>query len=298
MALTLVLAACGGGDDGETTATSAAPSPAAVPVTAVADAQPSDLKIWQADLKAVGCYGGAVDGLLGPKTEAAIKSYQTAKGLTVNGLLDAPTEAALEKDVAARAAVCTSGGSGTSASLAGAGDLKVWQADLNKVGCYAGPVDGQLGSLTEAAIHSFQAAKGLTVDGILGPRTRSALTDAAAAGTRVCAVTGGGGATIAGATAALSSPNYAKDFAIGSCARRGSTGLDLQAQADGITLLVSAADGKGTLRTSGGTEGDGIILNGTVSAVQSASNGITVTGTFDPPNNTGERFTLQVRTTC
>ena len=293
----LVLAACGGEDGDKTSANTARPT-TTVPVTAVSDARPSDLKVWQADLAAVGCYGGGIDGLLGPKTEAAIKSYQTARGLPVSGLLDASTEDALEKDVARRASVCSSGGSGTAATKAAADDLKVWQNDLNLVGCYAGPVDGQVGALTEVAVHAFQAAKGLTVDGILGPRTKAALTADAAARTRVCTFTGGGGASTAGAVAALTGPAYSNSFTVGSCARRGSNGLDLKAQANNLTLIVSATDGRGTLKVSGGTESDGITLNGTISSVQPGNAGTTLTGTFDPPNNAGQRFTLEVRTTC
>ena len=71
--------------------------------------------------------------------------------------------------------------------------LKKWQTDLNAVGCSAGPVDGIEGGETEAAIRAFQAASGLTVDGLLGPQTQAALAKAAAAGKKVCGSGGGGG---------------------------------------------------------------------------------------------------------
>ncbi|HTS93563.1 MAG TPA: peptidoglycan-binding domain-containing protein [Stellaceae bacterium] len=38
----------------------------------------------------------SVDGHMGPKTRDALKSFQTAHGLTVTGKLDKPTQAALK----------------------------------------------------------------------------------------------------------------------------------------------------------------------------------------------------------
>ena len=49
-------------------------------------------------------YGGEIDGQAGPKTEAAVRSYQTAKGLPVDGVLGPETEAALAEDAAAEEA--------------------------------------------------------------------------------------------------------------------------------------------------------------------------------------------------
>jgi peptidoglycan hydrolase-like protein with peptidoglycan-binding domain len=48
--------------------------------------------------------------------------------------------------------------------------VKMLQEDLNLVG-YPVTVDGGFGPLTEAAVKSFQAAQGITVDGIVGPDT-------------------------------------------------------------------------------------------------------------------------------
>lgn len=69
-------------------------------------------------------------------------------------------------------------------------ELKMWQKDLNAVGCDAGPVDGIDGGETDAAIRNFQAAEGLTVDGQIGPQTGAALTQAAASGQQVCTPAG------------------------------------------------------------------------------------------------------------
>ena len=260
---------------------------------------PEELEVWQTDLQIVGCYGGEIDGQNGPKTEAAVRSYQTAKGLTVDGALGPETEAALAEDAAAGNTVCTSGGEGTHTSDATQEEIELWQTELNKVGCYAGPVDGDLGPQTEASIHAFQAAKGLTVDGVMGPETQKVLEESVAAGETVCTNTGDGGASGsggsgAGSTTTLSSASYSKQFTIGSCSVHSDVmSLSLTAQADNMTLVIDATGDSGTLGVSGGTESDGITLNGTVTGLQvGTDNTFTATGAFGEPNNVGETFSL------
>ena len=46
------------------------------------------LKAIQQELADVGCYPGAVDGVIGAKTDAAILEFQTAAGLTADGELN------------------------------------------------------------------------------------------------------------------------------------------------------------------------------------------------------------------
>lgn len=178
-------------------------------------------------------------------------------------------------------------------------ELEIWQADLAAVGCYPGAIDGALGPQTEAAIQAFQAAKGLTVDGLLGPQTEGALTEAVAAGETVCQQpeggdADGGGDAASGPSVSVSSASYGKDFVIGSCTNSGETDLVLQAEASGNNvLLIDASGGTGTLSIDGGTEEDGIILNGTIDSVTVGDAGdFTVTGTFGEPNNVGETFTV------
>ncbi len=63
-------------------------------------------KAIQTKLQQVGCYTGAVDGVLGPETDAAILEFQKAAGLTADGELGPRTEAQLGKDAAAGTKVC------------------------------------------------------------------------------------------------------------------------------------------------------------------------------------------------
>lgn len=49
------------------------------------------------------------------------------------------------------------------------------QTNLKNWGYYSGEIDGIYGSRTEEAVKSFQQSNGLTVDGMAGPRTLSAM---------------------------------------------------------------------------------------------------------------------------
>lgn len=54
-------------------------------------------------------------------------------------------------------------------------DVKWLQYALNREGYNCGAVDGIFGSNTQKQVKAFQKAKGLDVDGIVGPKTREAL---------------------------------------------------------------------------------------------------------------------------
>ncbi|MGD0392194.1 MAG: peptidoglycan-binding domain-containing protein [Acidimicrobiales bacterium] len=64
--------------------------------------------------------------------------------------------------------------------------IRILQADLAKVGCYSGKIDGVSGPMTATAIRAFQTASGLPVDGVYGSMTRTKLLAAENAGTHVC----------------------------------------------------------------------------------------------------------------
>lgn len=107
-----------------------------------------------------------VDGIAGPQTmRALVRALQTelnkqfARGLTIDGVFGPRTQAALANLRA-----------GTRGNL-----TRVLQALLYIRGFNPGPFDGIFGGKTESAVRAFQRANGLTVDGIAGPQTWSAL---------------------------------------------------------------------------------------------------------------------------
>ncbi|MFP4063175.1 MAG: peptidoglycan-binding domain-containing protein, partial [Halochromatium sp.] len=72
-------------DDDRSAATSAAATSAPQALTAT----PQTVKALQTALRAQGFDPGPIDGLLGPRTTAAIKEFQRDRGLPVTGSLNA-----------------------------------------------------------------------------------------------------------------------------------------------------------------------------------------------------------------
>ncbi len=206
-----------------------------------------------------------------------------------------------DADSPAEGTADTSDGESRPHTEASAEELETWQSDLNAVGCYAGAIDGDLGPQTEAAIKAFQAASGLTTDGLLGPQTEAALLDAVDAGETVCTSTGseadgddGGGALAPIQQATLTSASFEQTFSLGTCSINADvSNISLRGQVNNLTLVVDATSGTGTLGVSGGTESDGITLNGDIESVRVGSDdSFTADGTYTAPNIAGERFEL------
>ena len=106
-----------------------------------------------------------VDGIFGPKTEAAVEGFQIADQITVDGIVGPQTWGALILVVA-------SGSTGDA--------VRGVQEEFQFRNLSGNPgqglaVDGVFGPKTRAAVRAFQQALGITVDGIVGPVTWRAL---------------------------------------------------------------------------------------------------------------------------
>lgn len=136
----------------------------------------------QTELKALGYYSGKITGNAGPKTVAAIKSFQGKNGLTADGIAGPQTIAKI--DAAYEAKGGSSSGSGSSASglkLNSKGtDVRNLQQDLTTLGYYWAKITGNFGEKTEAAVKRFQEENGLTADGVAGTKTLNAIAAAVA----------------------------------------------------------------------------------------------------------------------
>jgi hypothetical protein len=129
----------------------------------------ADVRALQAALVALGIDPGTIDGYFGPRTEAAVRSFQAGFGLTADGLVGRSTRTAIagmQRDPTDRD-VLSVGARGK--------DVSAVQSALRDLGFTPGPVDGIFGPMTLTAVLDFQRYQKLWVDGLVGPRTKASL---------------------------------------------------------------------------------------------------------------------------
>jgi peptidoglycan hydrolase-like protein with peptidoglycan-binding domain len=106
-------------------------------------------------------------------TQAAVRRFQTSRGLPVDGLVGPRTWAAL-RSAPTPPTPSTTGAVELRVGDFGA-DVEKLQNALEKHGFSVNGVDGSFGSDTRAAVVRFQRAKGLNADGVVGAGTWRAL---------------------------------------------------------------------------------------------------------------------------
>jgi peptidoglycan hydrolase-like protein with peptidoglycan-binding domain len=130
------------------------------------------VRTLQRRLTRLGYAPGPVDGLFGPRTQAAVLAFQTRHHLTADGVVGPDTHRRLH---ALRTTV--SRGVGLDRPD-GAPRVRTLQRRLTHLGYQPGPVDGRFGPHTETAVIAFQRDHGLADDGIAGPNTYARLRTA------------------------------------------------------------------------------------------------------------------------
>ena len=106
-----------------------------------------------------------VDGNFGPKTEAAVEGFQTADQIKVDGIVGPQTWSALVIVVAA----------GSTGDAVRGVQEEFRFRDLSGVAGQGLAVDGVFGPKTRTAVRGFQQALRIAADGIAGPLTWRAL---------------------------------------------------------------------------------------------------------------------------
>ena len=143
-------------------------------LTLAAPAAASAMSSWdvaalQVALKAEHLYRGSIDGIAGPQTVGAVRSFQSKHHLTVDGIAGPQTRHALGRR----------GGPSLGSRVMRRGyrgwDVAALQFLLKKRGFSAGSIDGGFGSHTDSAVRGFQSHARLVVDGLAGPATIGAL---------------------------------------------------------------------------------------------------------------------------
>jgi peptidoglycan hydrolase-like protein with peptidoglycan-binding domain len=128
-----------------------------------------DVRVLQQTLTNLGYSVGTIDGHFGAATKAAVKAFQSAFGISPDGRVGRTTKTAL-------AGMSFADPTGDILSVGSTGPRVVELQDLLKQKGYgAGSSDGVFGASTLSAVITFQKAKRLWVDGLVGPATLKAL---------------------------------------------------------------------------------------------------------------------------
>lgn len=108
-----------------------------------------------------------VDGMMGPRTQAALKRFQRAQNLEPTGQLNRQTLVALGLQESASA--------GSSAPQYSREIIRSVEQTLNARGFHAGAADGTITAQTRTALKEFQKSENLQDTGHLNPGTLAAL---------------------------------------------------------------------------------------------------------------------------
>lgn len=178
VALGIVAASCAGSEAEDATTSSSAPTATVAPQTTSTSSTTttsptttteaphaevsatSTIASVQSELKLLGYYEGASDGIAGELTRVAIAEFQTDAGIEADGqfgpITDGELAAALEKNESYVT------------------DVQEHLAELN---LYTGPIDGDYGEGTTHAIEAFQKSCDIEETGTLNIATRLCLAD-------------------------------------------------------------------------------------------------------------------------
>lgn len=152
---------------------------------------PRDFELTTKDIQSMlstrGYDVGKLDGVMGPRTEAAIKQFQKDRGLKVDGKVGPKTRAAMEASAYSvpMDVKFSSDVSDMSDALTVSGNIKKSKEEkldvqkaLLELGYDVGAIDGIIGTKTRAAIRQFQKDQGLKADAIVGENTAAAMNAA------------------------------------------------------------------------------------------------------------------------
>jgi peptidoglycan hydrolase-like protein with peptidoglycan-binding domain len=136
----------------------------------------SEVTALQERLQELGYFPGNATGYFGSVTREAVIQFQQAKGLNPDGMVGSSTEASLRDS--SQSSSSSASESSDPKDILQLGDrseaVTVIQKRLAEAGIRTGE-EGVFDEATQEAVRQFQQGKGLTVDGIVGPKTLAVL---------------------------------------------------------------------------------------------------------------------------
>lgn len=148
---------------------------AQAPVSYVQPLSPQAQKEVQRQLKELGVYSGAVDGIWGRDSQEALERFQQTRGLQVTSNLNQATLATMGLKPAELLSLGDQTGAMAGRDVQGRAlkpeAVRTIQGRLKQLGLYAGDADGIWGDSTQAALERFQRDRGLQASGRLDPNT-------------------------------------------------------------------------------------------------------------------------------
>jgi peptidoglycan hydrolase-like protein with peptidoglycan-binding domain/DNA invertase Pin-like site-specific DNA recombinase len=131
------------------------------------------VRVVQRSLRRLGWQPGPVDGLYGPRTEAAVTRFQNAARVATDGIVGPQTRQALTR---AKTEPLRRGAG--FALPDGSPRVRALQVAMQRHGLRPGPVDGLFGPRTQAAVERLQRSRGVPVSGVATAGTRQLLVKA------------------------------------------------------------------------------------------------------------------------
>ncbi len=124
-------------------------------------------------LRQLGYLKANATGNFASLTQAAVIEFQRANGLVADGEVGANTRRLLDSKCRNRGS--RRGASGDLALGSRGSVVRTLQGNLQRLGFYNGPINGNFGSMTQQAVIQFQQSRGLRADGVVGIRTKEAI---------------------------------------------------------------------------------------------------------------------------
>ncbi len=237
----------------------------------------AQVKIMQNRLIVLGYLSGTANGKFETTTEEAVKAFQKRHNMYADGIAGPDTLTKLYSSSARKADSVVANLGSLKENDNGAG-VRALQRNLRTLGYYTGNIDGDYGPGTLAAVTAFQAANGLTADGIAGNSTQGAILVAINGGNSGSSGSGAG----SGSGSGSGNNGSTSPVTYGSTATSNgySTVSSTNGNSANITAVQSALSAKGYY--SGSL--DGKFGSGTQKAVEEfqRAQGLRVTGMAGP----------------